>query len=103
MVRVQPGEPPLFGPLEFIPRLANDGRVAERADVEAHGLARLLRAVLDKVVVCAWCRRVSVAGEWREAVDEPELLHSLDEDALLSHGICPSCFGRYVAGVAYPR
>ncbi len=72
---------------------------AERQD---RAFARLLQAVLDKVIVCAWCRRISIAGEWREAIDEPDLLDSLDDDALVSHGICPACFGQHAPGIAYP-
>ena len=74
----------------------------QRAELEDRALARLLRAVFDKVTVCAWCRRISIAGEWREAIDEPDLLASLDDDALVTHGICPACFGRHMPGVAYP-
>jgi len=73
-----------------------------RAEREDRALARLLRAVLDKVIVCAWCRRISIAGEWREAIDAPDLLASLDDEALVTHGICPACFGRHAPGVAYP-
>ncbi len=72
---------------------------AERQD---RAFTRLLRAVLDKVIVCAWCRRISIAGEWREAIDEPRLLDALDDDALVTHGICPACFGRHAPGVSYP-
>jgi hypothetical protein len=74
----------------------------QRAEREDRAFTRLLRAVLDKVIVCAWCRRISVAGVWREPIDEPDLLASLDDDALITHGICPTCFGRQVPGIAYP-
>ena len=30
------------------------------------------------------------------------LARSLDDSELVSHGICPACFGRYASGVAYP-
>jgi hypothetical protein len=73
----------------------------QRAERQDRAFARLLRAVLDKVIVCAWCRRISIAGEWREPIDEPDLLASLD-DALVTHGICPACFGRHAPGIAYP-
>ena len=72
------------------------------AEREDRGLSRLLRTVLDPAVVCAWCRRISIAGEWRDPVDDPELARSLDDSGLVSHGICPTCFGRYATGVAYP-
>jgi hypothetical protein len=72
---------------------------AEPAD---KALSRLLRAVLDPAVVCAWCHRISIAGEWRDPVDDPVLARSLDDSELVSHGICPTCFGRYATGVAYP-
>jgi hypothetical protein len=74
----------------------------QRAERKNRAFSRLLRAVLDKVIVCAWCRRISIAGEWREAIDEPDLLASLDDDALVTHGICPACFGRHAPGIAYP-
>ena len=74
----------------------------QRAEWKDRAFTRLLRAVLDKVIVCAWCRRVSIAGEWREAIDEPDLLAALDDDALVTHGICPACFRRQAPGIAYP-
>ena len=74
----------------------------QRAERDDRALTRLLRAVLDKVIVCAWCRRIAVAGEWREPIDEPNLLASLDEKALVSHGMCPACFGRHAPGIGYP-
>jgi hypothetical protein len=76
--------------------------VVHRAEREDRAFARLLRAVFDKVIVCAWCRRISIAGEWCEAIDEPDLLASLEGDALVTHGICPACFGRHAPGIAYP-
>ena len=76
--------------------------VVDGAEREERGLSRLLRAVLDKVIVCAWCHRLSVAGEWRDPVEDPALVHTLDESALVSHGICPTCFGRFAPDLAYP-
>jgi hypothetical protein len=74
----------------------------QRAERQDRAFTRLLRVVLDKVIVCAWCRRISIAGEWREAIDEPALLASLNDRALVTHGICPACFGRHAPGIAYP-
>ena len=76
--------------------------IDERAEREARGLARLLRTVLDKVIVCAWCERVAIGGEWRDPVDDPRLVRVLVRRALVSHGICPRCFGRHAPGTAYP-
>ena len=49
-------------------------------------------AKADTILVCGWCNRVHVNGEWAEPVDAfGDLgLHSVGL-ARLSHGVCDTC------------
>ena len=50
--------------------------------------------------VCAWCRMVEVAEEWREVEEAVEALGLFDARALpaITHGICPRCRAAVMAG-----
>jgi hypothetical protein len=43
----------------------------------------------DLVIICAWCRRVEVDGEWLLA--PRAALTAIDAPFTLSHSICPEC------------
>lgn len=43
----------------------------------------------ELVVVCAWCRRVGIDGEWH--LTPRAALTAIDTSFTLSHSICPEC------------
>jgi hypothetical protein len=52
----------------------------------------------DMITMCAWCRRVHVAGEW---VPAPKAaLTAIDSVYALSHSICPACAAGPAASAA---
>jgi hypothetical protein len=55
-----------------------------RTPLEAHQDAVWLTA-------CAWCRRINVRDVWLESAAALELMGVAAP--LLTHGICPTCFG----------
>ena len=53
---------------------------------------RLVRHLESLIVLCAWCRRVGVDGDW-VSMEEFLLMHRAET----SHGICPECAHRLIA------
>ena len=55
---------------------------------------RHVRRGEDLVRVCAWCKRVDLAGEWVEVEEAIGRLRIFERHDIpsLSHGICPDCF-----------
>jgi hypothetical protein len=53
------------------------------------------------LVVCSWCKRVSVQDEWleMEAVIERLGLFTADAPPALTHGACPACYERIMAAL----
>jgi hypothetical protein len=47
----------------------------------------------EKVTICGWCKRISVAALWLEVEEAVARLGLFDSASLpqLTHGICPSC------------
>jgi hypothetical protein len=43
----------------------------------------------DLISMCAWCRRVTIDGEWVRA--PRAALTAIDAPHTLSHSICPEC------------
>jgi hypothetical protein len=43
----------------------------------------------DLIIVCAWCKRVTIDGEWFLAPQAA--LTAIDSPRTLSHSICPRC------------
>jgi hypothetical protein len=40
---------------------------------------------MEILIVCAWCRKLRINGEWIRPI------HDLTLDEPVSHGICPAC------------
>lgn len=52
------------------------------------------------VVVCSWCKRVNVSGEWLEvehAVNQMEIFNQAKQPRI-THGICSDCSERMLGG-----
>lgn len=53
------------------------------------------------LTACGWCNRIAVAGGWEEievAIDRLGLFGAAPPPAL-THGICPACYGSFVAAL----
>ena len=55
----------------------------------------------ELVVVCSWCGRVCLNGEW--VGPTPGVLSTLDQALALSHSICPACAGARLSNAASSR
>ena len=47
----------------------------------------------EALIVCSWCRKVSVGGRWVEVEHAVQMLRLFERAELpfLTHGICPAC------------
>jgi hypothetical protein len=52
-----------------------------------------IQRLSNMLTLCAWCRRVSVDGEW---ISIDQFLHQR-KNTTSSIGLCPDCYGRKVA------
>jgi hypothetical protein len=81
-----------------------DARRLHRRSLELQRFVRALHThEPGELVVCAWCGRLTVEGEWVDLgrwVSSP-LRHRLRK--LASHGICPDCFDHVTAATEHER
>ncbi len=54
------------------------------------------------VTRCAWCGRVARGDAWRHAGTADLAIAELEAHALVTHGICPTCFAQFAPGREYP-
>jgi hypothetical protein len=55
----------------------------------------------DFVLVCSWCQRIAVGGTWLPVEEGVRALGPMEHDTLpgLTHGICPECRAKMLAGI----
>jgi hypothetical protein len=91
-------ESPLEARLAQALELSADQKARSRALGE---IATALRERRLHVRTCAWCGSISLGAGWHR-VSSGHLVEVLSRDAAATHGICPTCFGRFLPGVVYP-
>jgi hypothetical protein len=55
-----------------------------------------------KVTVCAWCGSRAVCGRWEDDLDVVLHAQVLKRRHLVTHTICPKCFGEQAPDTPYP-
>ena len=64
----------------------------EEATLVADDVTRRILAAYeagDLIIVCAWCQRVEIDGEW--VLAPRAAITAIDAQFTLSHSICPDC------------
>jgi hypothetical protein len=58
----------------------------------------------DIIVMCSWCKKISVEGEgWLDVENAVQILRLFDvvEIPSISHGICPACYANALAAIQH--